>query len=162
MANQTAIILYDFCRSLDIPVTIYGHTEDYSDAVQLYSYAEFDSIDNQDCYRLMDMAARYGNRDGAALRFVAEHLVKRPEELKILILISDGQPAGTGYSGTAAEADLRAIKKEYRQKGVILFAAAIGSDKDRIKRIYGDGFLDITDLNKLPKLLPQLITQYIE
>lgn len=162
MANQTAIILYDFCRSLDIPITIYGHTEDYSDAVQLYSYAEFDSIDNQDCYRLMDMAARVANRDGAALRFVAEHLVKRPEELKILILISDGQPAGTGYYGTEAEKDLRAIKKEYRQKGVILFAAAIGSDKERIKRIYGDGFLDITDLNKLPKLLPQLITQYIE
>ena len=110
----------------------------------------------------MDMAARVANRDGAALRFVAEHLVKRPEELKILILISDGQPAGTGYYGTEAEKDLRAIKKEYRQKGVILFTAAIGSDKERIKRIYGDGFLDITDLNKLPKLLPQLITQYIE
>ena len=161
MANQTAIILYDFCRSLNIPITIYGHTEDDYDTVQLYSYAEYNSIDNQDRYRLMDMAPRSGNRDGAALRFVAEHLRKRPEELKLLILISDGQPAGTRYYGTDAEADLRAIKKEYHQKGIILFAAAIGSDKDRIKRIYGDGFLDITDLNKLPKLLPQLITQYI-
>lgn len=161
MANQTAIILYDFCRSLNIPITIYGHTEDDCDTVQLYSYAEYNSVDNQDRYRLMDMAPRSGNRDGAALRFVAEHLRKRPEELKLLILISDGQPAGTRYYGTDAEADLRAIKKEYHQKGIILFAAAIGSDKERIKRIYGDGFLDITDLNKLPKLLPQLITQYI-
>ena len=161
MANQTAIILYDFCRSLNIPITIYGHTEDDYDTVQLYSYAEYNSVDNQDRYRLMDMAPRSGNRDGAALRFVAEHLRKRPEELKLLILISDGQPAGTGYYGTYAEADLRAIKKEYHQKGIILFAAAIGSDKERIKRIYGGGFLDITDLNKLPKLLPQLITQYI-
>lgn len=159
MAQQAAIILYDFCKSLQIPVTIYGHTE--QSAVELYSYAEFDSLDNQDCYRLMDMCARGCNRDGAALRFVAEHLMERPEETKLLILISDGQPNGDGYGGTAAEADLRAIKEEYRNKGIILFAAAIGSDKERIKRIYQDGFLDITDLNRLPKLLPALISQFI-
>lgn len=159
MAQQAAIILHDFCKSLQIPVTIYGHTE--QSAVQLYSYVEFDSLDQQDCYRLMDMCARGCNRDGAALRYVAEHLLERPEETKILILISDGQPNGYGYGGTEAEADLRAIKQEYRKKGIILFAAAIGSDKDRIKRIYQDGFLDITDLNRLPKLLPTLISQYI-
>lgn len=160
MARQAAIILYDFCSGLGIPVTIYGHTE-WND-VELYAYAEFDSLDRQDCYRLMDMSARGCNRDGAALRFSAERLLTRPEETKILILISDGQPNGEGYSGTAAAADLRAIKQEYRRKGVVLFAAAIGSDKDRIKSIYQDGFLDITDLNTLPKLLPALISQYIE
>lgn len=160
MAKQAAIILYDFCTSLDIPVTIYGHTE--WSGVELYSYAEFDALDKQDCYRLMDMSARGGNRDGAALRFVANHLTRRPEDLKILILISDGQPAGSGYSGTAAEKDLQSIKREYEKKGVILFAAAIGTDKERIKTIYKDGFLDISDLNKLPKLLPKLIEQYIQ
>lgn len=71
--------------------------------VALYSYAEFDSIDTSDRYRLMDMSARNGNRDGAALRFVAEHLAKRPEKQKLLIIISDGQPADTGYYGTEAE-----------------------------------------------------------
>ncbi|MDD2981022.1 MAG: nitric oxide reductase activation protein NorD [Hespellia sp.] len=160
MARQAAIILYDFCSSLDIPITIYGHTED-SD-VELYSYAEFDSLDKNDCYRLMDISARACNRDGAALRYVAAHLDARPEDLKILIIISDGQPSGEGYYGTAAEADLRAIKQEYRKKGVLVFAAAIGSDKDRIKEIYQDGFLDISDLNKLPRLLPKLIEQYIQ
>ena len=108
------------------------------------------------------MSARGCNRDGAALRFVAERLVIRNEETKILILISDGQPNGDGYHGTAAAADLRAIKQEYRKKGVILFAAAIGDDKEKIKEIYQDGFLDITDLNKLPKLLPTLISRYIK
>lgn len=160
MAQQTAIILYDFCRCLNIPITIYGHTESY--CVDLYSYAEFDSLDNQDSYRLMDMCPRGCNRDGAALRFVAEHLSRRSEPVKILILISDGQPNGEGYTGTAAEADLRTIKKEYQKKGIILFAAAIGTDKERIKRIYQDGFLDISDLNKLPKLLPKLISQFIQ
>ena len=46
--------------------------------VALYSYAEFDSVDNEDCYRLMDMCDRNGNRDGAALRFVARAFVHTP------------------------------------------------------------------------------------
>ena len=99
-------------------MTIYGHSTDYR-GVALYSYAEFDSVDENDRYRLMDMIDRSGNRDGAALRFVAEHLAKRPENRKLLILISDGQPADTGYRGTEAEADLRGIKKEYARQ--ILF-----------------------------------------
>lgn len=160
-AKKTAIVLYDFCKSLDIPITIYGHTT-CGASVELYSYAEFDSVDTSDRYRMMDMSARNGNRDGAALRFVAEHLDKRPELQKLLIIISDGQPAAYGYSGTEAEADLRGIKKEYEKKGIRLFAAAIGSDKENIKRIYKDGFLDITDLEKLPKNMTLLVKQYLK
>ena len=159
--KSSAIVLYDFCISLGIPITIYGHSTGYDD-VDLYSYAEFDSLDASDRYRLMDMSARGGNRDGAALRFVAEHLAKRPETRKLLIIISDGQPAAGGYSGTAAEADLRGIKKEFQKRGVITFAAAIGDDKENIRRIYKDGFLDITRLEDLPKNMTQLVKQYLK
>lgn len=159
-ARAASIILYDFCRGLDIPVAVYGHTEETD--VELYAYAEFDSIDNKDKYRMMDMSARGGNRDGAALRYAAERLMTRPEEIKLLIIISDGQPAGTGYYGTEAEADLRGIKKEYSAKGIQLFAAAIGSDKQNIQRIYGDGFLDITNLEKLPVNLGKLIITQVK
>ena len=114
-----------------------------------------------DCYRLMDLSARADNRDGAALRFVAECLLRRPEEIKLLILISDGQPCARGYYGTAAEADLRGIKRDITRRGVTLFAAAIGDDKEAIERIYGEGFLDISNLNDLPVLLTRLIAQRI-
>ena len=160
-ARKTAIVLYDFCVSLGIPVTIYGHSTDYR-GVALYSYAEFDSVDENDRYRLMDMIDRNGNRDGAALRFVAEHLAKRPENRKLLILISDGQPADDGYYGTEAEADLRGIKQEYARQNIVLFAAAIGEDKDAIQRIYQEGFLDITRLDDLPKNLTLLVKQYLK
>ena len=164
-ARATAIILYDFCRGLDIPVMIYGHSTGYDssqrDTVDLYSYAEFESIDQDDQYRMMDISARGGNRDGAALRFVAEQLSKRPEEIKILMIVSDGQPADTGYSGTAAEEDLRGIRQEYQRKNVIFVAAAIGDDKQNIERIYGDSFMDITDLNQLPTKLTGVVRRHI-
>ena len=158
-ARATAIILYDFCQTLGIPITVYGHST--SRGVDLYSYAEFDAIDRDDRYRMMDISARGSNRDGAALRFVAERLVHRPEDIKLLMLVSDGQPADAGYGGTAAEEDLRGIKHEYQRKGVLFIAAAIGSDKENIERIYGDAFLDITDLTKLPVKLAGIIKRFI-
>lgn len=159
-ARAASIIIHDFCKSLDIPIAIYGHTERRD--VELFAYAEFDTIDNKDKYRLMDMSARNNNRDGAALRYMAERLMERPEEVKLLIIISDGQPAARGYSGTEAEADLRGIKSEYMKKGIKLFAAAIGSDKPNIQRIYGDGFLDITNLERLPVNLGKLIIEQVK
>lgn len=159
-ARAASIVLYDFCTALDIPVAVYGHTE-FSD-VEMYAYSEFDHPDKNDRYRLMDISAHSGNRDGAALRFVAERLVNRPEKIKLLILISDGQPAGNGYGGTEAEKDLRGIKREYQNKGITMFAAAIGDDKENIERIYKDGFLDITDLSKLPMQLTKLVLRYLK
>lgn len=160
-ARASAIILYDFCQAMNIPIMVYGHSTSWKSGVDLYSYAEFDSIDRNDKYRMMDISARGSNRDGAALRFVAEQLSKRTEEVRILILVSDGQPADAGYSGTAAEEDLRGIKQEYKRKGILFVAAAIGEDKPNIERIFGDSFLDITDLNQLPVKLIAVIKRFM-
>ena len=159
-ARASAIILYDFCQALRVPVMVYGHSTGGS-GVELYSYSEFDAIDREDKYRLVDISARESNRDGAALRFAAERFSHRPEELKLLILVSDGQPADTGYYGTAAEEDLRGIQQEYRRKGILFVAAAIGDDKENMERIYGDSFLDITDLNQLPVKLTQVVKRFL-
>ena len=164
-ARATGIILYDFCDSLNIPIMIYGHSTGSSggrEAVDLYSYAEFEAFDGDDKYRLMDISARGCNRDGAALRYVAEQLSKRPEEIKLLMLVSDGQPNGDAYSGTAAEEDLRGIVHEYNRKGIVFVAAAIGNDKPNIERIYGDAFMDISDLTQLPVKLVNVIKRNIK
>lgn len=50
---------------------------------------------------------------------------------------------------------------KYRRKGITTFATAIGSDKDKIKAIYGDGYLDITDLTQFPKQLTNMVVKRI-
>lgn len=42
-----------------------------------------------------------------------------------------------------------------------MLTAAIGEDKEAIQRIYQEGFLDISDLEQLPYLLPKQILKYI-
>lgn len=104
-ARAASVVMYDFCRKLDIPVIVYGHTS-YGEDVDLFAYAEFDTIDSKDAYRMMDMSARSGNRDGAALRYVSERLMTRDEETKLLILISDGQPASSGLIPSSRESNM--------------------------------------------------------
>lgn len=163
-ARATAIVLYDFCKGLEIPCAVVGHTADEGrwGSIQVQVYSEFDELDKNDKYRLMDISARSNNRDGAALKYCYDKLDKRPEEVKLLFVVSDGQPAASGYSGSAAEADMRTLKNSYQRRGIVTFAAAIGSDKEAIERIYGDGFLDITDLEKLPEILTKLLLKYIK
>ncbi len=165
-ARLCALCLYEFCKSAGIPVLIYGHHTDklyrrvQNETVYLHSLAEFDS-DYKDKYRIAGMKAGGCNRDGAAISFVGEKLAKRPEKIKLFFLISDGFPNATCYNGKQAEEDLMKIKEKLEKKRVTMLTAAIGEDKEAIQRIYQEGFLDISDLEQLPYLLPKQILKYI-
>ena len=101
------------------------------------------------------------NRDGMALNIAAGLLEQRPEEVKLLIIISDGWPNHSGYSGDAAKEDIREICRSCRRKGIEVIAAAIGDDRKVIQEIYQDQFLDISDLSKLPKIFVDLVKKRI-
>lgn len=79
----------------------------------------------------------------------------------ILIPVSDGQPADDDYYGSKADEDLRQTVKEYTRKGLLFVAAAIGDDKPEIERIYGDAFMDVSDLSTLPEKLTSVIKKHI-
>ena len=162
--RATSIIIQDFCKKLKIPVLITGHHTDYikrKNSVVIDSYAEFDQIDEDDAYRLMGISAGGSNRDGCAIRYVCETLLKRSEEIKLFFIASDGQPNDGNYYGEEAENDLRSIKQEYQRKGIIFVAAAIGDDREKIQSIYGDSFCDISDLKKLPVILTNFIKRHL-
>ena len=161
-ARNMSLLIYDFCKSLHIPVMIYGHNADYiKNNVRLYSFADFDSIDGNDGFRIMNMEADDCNRDGTAIRFCADKLNKRTEEKKLFILVSDGLPSAYDRDEDRI-ADVKGAKKECDRSGITFIAAAIDSDKEQIKAIYGEkSFLDISDLSKLPVTMAKLLTRYI-
>ena len=159
MARIMAVIVEDFCRSLNIRCSIIGHS--VSSTVELDIYASFGSVDQNDRYRLMNISSGGCNRDGYALKYMEESLKKESSDIKLLFMVSDGQPNDDNYQGATAYDDLRHLKTDCKRNGILLIAAAIGDDKDIIKAIYGDGFLNISDLNQLPAEIINLIKKHL-
>ena len=54
------------------------------------------------------------------------------------------------------------LEQEYQKKGILFIAAAIGDDKNNIERIYGNSFLDITDLAQIPIKLTSVIKKHLQ
>lgn len=164
-AKEAAVAVCEFCEACGIPLLVYGDTADRSprEKMSMYAYLDWEEPALNDKYTIMSMQGISNNRDGMALRVLGEKLAKAPQETKLLISLSDGQPkAKPDYSGNFAAEDLKQIINEYGRKGVVFLAAAIGQDKDAICEIYGqERFIDISDLKQLPVRLVQIIARYL-
>ena len=160
-AMKATMLLYDFASGIGIPIHIAGHNTSDT-GINYFVYSDYNSVDKHDKYRIAQMTAYNANRDGMAIEIAANLLSRRPELSKLMIVVSDGQPSDYDYGGALAAADISSIVKKYRKTGVEIIASAIGSDKDRIKAIYGEGnFLDISDLNTFPKALLNLVKKKV-
>lgn len=159
-ARKAALLVYDFATELHIPVCVSGHTTK-GKGVIFQIFSDYEKITGRDRERIAAMEAMNCNRDGMAIEIAANLLNRRPEAYKLLLIISDGQPNHHDYGGEAAAADIQSVIRRYRRQGIEIIAAAIGDDKELIEDIYTDGFIDISCLEKLPKVMAKVIRQRI-
>ncbi len=159
-AKKAAVMLYDFASELGIPVYVAGHCA-RSAGVFYQTYADFERVTKNDCFRICGMKASGCNRDGCAIEISANLLAARPEEIRLLLVISDGQPNHNGYCGSAAASDIQSIIRKYRKSNVEILAAGIGSDRESVSSIYGSDYLDISDLQELPRQMTNLVRKRI-
>ncbi len=160
-ARDTAILLHDILDHTGIAHMIIGHTASGSSGTcDLYVYHDFEEAGNRDKYRLAGISERNGNRDGAAITYCCEKLLKRPEKDKVLIVISDGEPTEVGFHDCDAMEDTILTVKEYSRKKIQVFGAVIDGNMENIRRIYGDRTMDVTDISDLGKELSGLVKRF--
>lgn len=141
-ARNVVITLLEGLRSYkSITQVVYGHTgqEEHETDCILIPYKD-EGIDNT--LHLIDAPARLQNIDGLAIKYVADQMLKKQVDGKrIMLVISDGQPAGYGYGGSASNAHTLRACNAARRKGIAVFgigicnAFSIGAGK----AIYGAG-----------------------
>lgn len=161
-AKIMALVVYNFCMELGIRLMIVGHTAS-NGHVELTNYCDFGgSFDNNDLARIMAIRSKFCNRDGYANKYAVEKLRKEQSDMKLCIVISDGAPNDSSYGGSRAYADIKKVKRDAKNHHIDTIVAAIDDDKEDIKEIYGeDSFLDITDLDTLPKQIVAVIKKYL-
>lgn len=159
-ARKCAYITYKFCTQLSIPVFVLGHCEDFGSwREDLVSVADENCLDGKDAMRILSLEAGGNNRDGYALRCALAKLEKMDAEQKMMLVISDGQPAARDYSLYNGRPDCQEAVSKALKKGIFTVCAGIGSDAGQVKAVYKEGvseknsasFLEISDLDKLPK-----------
>jgi hypothetical protein len=164
-ASNAALVLYDFCVDLDFPVMVCSHyTGNAVNTVMIDSMAAFQKSgkhDMTDRYRIAGATAGGGNRDGTALNYALSELKMRPEDIKLLFIISDGLPSDYD-SGEDGVLHLQEVMDDARRSGVFVFAAALDEDIPALRHIYGDGMFEMTDLAKMPKTLLNVMRRYLK
>lgn len=147
---RTAIILQDLCERMELPCYICGFTTEDLKGVDIITYVDM-NVDGKDKYRTTGMASRGGTPTVPAMKYMGKKLMKDSTEKKILIVSTDGC-SGQGYGET-----VRDVIKKLQHDGVMVIGAGIGDSKPRIQEEFGSNYLDISNLDAMPKILCNIV-----
>ena len=160
-ARASAILLESVLSELGVDFLIVGH-DSYCEETNLYIYADFDTNDGLDRYRLAKIEAGGRNCDGAVITYMGKRLLERPEENKVMIVISDGCPTESSFYdiGNDQNDTILAVQK-YRKAGIRIFGAVL-DDYEDVREIYDERYcFDCTEYGELQKSLMRIIKKYV-
>ncbi len=94
MAREAAVMLAGAIDGIGDPFAIHGFASNGRSDVQYFRYKDFDDeYDDKVKAKLAGMKGGLSTRMGAALRHAKTYLACQPQRKKLLLLVSDGEPA---------------------------------------------------------------------
>jgi nitric oxide reductase NorD protein len=109
--------------------------------------------------RIASLKPGYYTRIGAAIRHASAELATQPNRTKLLLGLTDGKPNDVDhYEGRFALEDSRRAVSEARRAGQAVFAVTIDKDaRSYLPSMLGrNGFAIVSDIAKLPRMLPTI------
>lgn len=156
-----------------IPHRVLGFCTFWSYTV-LRRFREYDE-DREADWRLMEFTSSSNNRDGLAIRAAADSLLERPEENKVLIVLSDGRPNDlvvnrpnvknpAVYTGEYAVKDTAAEVRRLRSQGIAVLGVFAGEEQDlpAERRIFGKDFAYIRDLSTFAHVVGRYLKKQVD
>ncbi len=142
------------------PFAIHGFASDGRHDVQYYRFKDFNQhFDDDVKTRLAGMKGGLSTRMGSALRHAGHHLVKQQERRKLILLVTDGEPADIDERDPQyLRHDTKKAVEELHTNGVQTYCLSLDPNADRyVKRIFGENNYTVIDhVDRLPEQLPVL------
>ncbi len=142
------------------PFAIHGFASDGRHDVQYFRFKDFKQQFNDEVKsRLAGMQGALSTRMGGAMRHAAEHLLRQPERRKLLLMVTDGEPADIDERDPQhLRHDTKKAVEELHTKGIMTYCLTLDPDADSyVKRIFGANNYTIIDhVERLPEKLPGL------
>jgi hypothetical protein len=108
--------------------------------------------------RVAAMEAGYSTRMGAALRHAGHYLSARKADKRILLLLTDGEPADIDVTDPEhLRADTKKAVEELDTQGITTFCLSLDPQADEyVREIFGNRWRVLDRIERLPEQLPML------
>lgn len=161
---EAAKAVFNSCKQSNIGVAVSAHTTINSHAafypIVSYRMTSHDTVDVECMFAHAKSITQSCNVDGLAILEASKHFTRRPGE-KYLLVLSDGQPAGSygKYHGDFAKDHTRQAAITLRKKGIQVFGVSLKQEVIKTNNeIYGREFNIIaTDKSSLESSLKSVL-----
>jgi len=160
LTREAATLVATAINGIGDPFALHGFASDGRHDVQYYRFKDFNQHFNDEAKsRLAGMKGGLSTRMGAAMRHAGQHLLKQPERRKLLLLVTDGEPADIDERDPQhLRHDTKKAVEELYTKGVLSYCLTLDPNADNyVKRIFGaNNYTVVDNVDKLPEQLPVL------
>ncbi|MDA8415991.1 MAG: VWA domain-containing protein [Betaproteobacteria bacterium] len=160
LTQQACVLLADAIGKVGDPFAIHGFCSDSRHNVSYYGFKHFDQLyDAQVKARLAGMKGQLSTRMGAAIRHATHHLQWQKKGRRLMILLTDGEPADVDVRDRKyLRYDTRRAVEEATREGVQVYCLTLDSRADQyVSTIFGArNYLVLDHVARLPEKLPLL------
>ncbi|NIP71688.1 MAG: VWA domain-containing protein [Gammaproteobacteria bacterium] len=160
LAREATALLAWAIDGIGDPFAVHGFASDGRHDVQYFRFKDFEQpYDDTARARIAGMQGGLSTRMGGALRHAAEFLKRRPQQKKLILLVSDGEPADIDVRDPQyLRHDTKKAVEELATAGVVTHCLTLDPEADTyVSRIFGANRYTVVDhVQRLPERLPQL------
>ncbi|MHB9100055.1 MAG: VWA domain-containing protein [Sulfuricella sp.] len=160
LQRQATVLLADAIHKIGDPFAIHGFCSDGRHNVEYFRFKDFDQSYNElPKSRLAGMSGQLSTRMGAAIRHAGHYLKLQKSTKKLLLVITDGEPADVDVRDPQyLRFDTKKAVEEMARSGVTTFCMSLDPRADQyVSRIFGaKNYMVVDHVERLPEKLPVL------
>lgn len=160
LTRQATVLLADAINKIGDPFAIHGFCSDGRHDVEYYRFKDFDQPYNElPKARLAGMTGQLSTRMGAAMRHATHHLKHQRSAKKLLLVITDGEPADVDIRDPQyLRYDAKKAVEEAGRSGIVTYCMTLDPRADQyVSRIFGaKNYMVVDQVERLPEKLPLL------
>lgn len=160
LAREATALLAEALERIGDPFMLSGFDSNGRHDVEFYRFKDFDApYDDKVKGRLAGMTGQLSTRMGAALRHAGHLMDQQGSRKKLIILLTDGEPADNDVRDPQyLRFDAKKAVEELARKNVRTFCLSLDPHADQyVSRIFGArNYLVLDHVDRLPEKLPQL------
>ena len=160
LAREATVLLADALDKIGDPFALHGFDSNGRHDVEYYRFKDFDApYDDKAKSRLAGMRGELSTRMGAAIRHAGSILKRQPSHKKLLLVVTDGEPADNDVRDPQyLRMDAKKSVEELARNGINTYCLSLDPGADQyVSRIFGaKNYMVVDHVEKLPEKLPML------